>query len=277
MNLHGSTVLITGASGGIGGALAAELARRGANILLSGRDRTRLAALCVRLRQEGVSVSVLAADLARADGVQRLAHAAVSGGVPDVVVHCAGSLAFGSLQETPDDVIAHLLQTNVIAPILLTRALLPALRTQGGGRIVFVGSIFGSLAFPLYATYSASKFALRGFAEALRRELDGSGIGVIYVAPRYTRTPLNDGAPARIASALGLPQDDPEMVARRIADAIESDRRDLYFGIAERLFVRINAWFPRLVDRALRAQTRRMRALESAETNPIPRPERGLP
>ena len=277
MNLYGSTVLITGASGGIGGALAGELARRGANILLSGRDCTRLTALCVRLRQEGVSVSVLAADLAQADGIQRLAHAAVSGGVPDIVVHCAGSLAFGSLETTPDEVIARLWQTNVIAPILLTRALLPALRRQGSGRIVFVGSIFGSLAFPLYATYSASKFALRGFAEALRRELDGSGIGVTYVAPRYTRTPLNDGAPTRIATALAMPQDDPEMVARRIADAIEHDRRDLYFGIAERLFVRINAWFPWLVDRALRGQTRRMRALESAEPNPIPRPERGLP
>ena len=277
MNLHGSTVLITGASGGIGGALAAELARRGANILLSGRDGTRLTALCVRLRQEGVSVSVLAADLRQADGIQRLACAAVSGGVPDIVVHCAGSLAFGSLEETPDEVIAGLWQTNVIAPILLTRALLPALRKQGRGRIVFVGSIFGSLAFPLYATYSASKFALRGFAEALRRELDGSGVGVTYVAPRYTRTPLNDGAPARVASALALPQDDPEMVARRIADAIESDRRDLYFGIAERLFVHINAWFPWLVDRALRGQTRRMRALESAEATPISRPERGLP
>ncbi|WP_028079762.1 SDR family oxidoreductase [Solimonas soli] len=264
MNLSTSTVLLTGASGGIGQALAREFAARGARLLLSGRDTAKLATLSAELRGLGTEVSVLAADLSSAEGVARLAHAALSGGVPDIVVHCAGALSFGRLDAVPAEEIARLWQTNVIAPSLLTRALLPALRKTGRGRFVFVGSIFGSLAFPMYATYSATKFALRGFAEALRRELDGSGIGVTYVAPRYTRTALNDGAPARIASALAMQQDEPALVAARIVDAVARERRELYFGFGERLFVKLNAWFPWLVDRGLRAQTRRMQELEPA-------------
>ncbi|NKF22817.1 SDR family oxidoreductase [Solimonas marina] len=264
MKLNARTVLLTGASGGIGQALAREFAQRGAHLLLSARNVDKLATLGNELRALGIDVSVLSADLSSADGAERLAHAALSGGTPDLVVHCAGSMSFGCLETIPTEEITQLWQTNVIAPSLLTRALLPALRKQGHGRLVFVGSIFGSLAFPMYATYSATKFALRGFAEALRRELDGSGIGVTYVAPRYTRTPMNDGAPARIAQALSMQQDEPAMVARRIADAIERDRRDLFFGFGERIFVKLNAWFPWLVDRGLRAQTRRMRELEPA-------------
>lgn len=264
MKLQSSTVLLTGASGGIGHALARELARRGARLLISGRDTAKLAALSAELRSRGAEVSMLPADLSTAEGPERLAQAALSGGVPDLVVHCAGSMSFGRLDAVPAEAITRLWQTNVIAPSLLTRALLPALRKQGRGRLVFVGSIFGSLAFPMYASYSASKFALRGFAEALRRELDGSGIGVTYVAPRYTRTALNDGAPARIAQALAMHQDEPAAVAARIADAVERDRREVYFGFAERIFVKLNAWFPWLVDRGLRAQTQRMRELEPA-------------
>lgn len=264
MNIQSSLVLLTGASGGIGQALARELAARGARLLLSGRDVVRLASLSAELRRVGADVSVLAADLSFADGAERLASAALSGGTPDLVVHCAGAMSFGALETTAADDIARLWHTNVIAPSLLTRALLPAMRKRGGGRLVFVGSIFGSLAFPMYASYSATKFALRGFSEALRRELDGSGIGVTYVAPRYTRTPLNRGAPERIAEALAMHQDEPASVAARIVDAIERDRRELYFGWSERLFVKLNAWFPALVDRGLRAQAQRMRELEPA-------------
>jgi short-subunit dehydrogenase len=264
MKIESSTVLLTGASGGIGQALARELAARGARLLLSGRDVSRLGSLCGQLSAGGVDVSALPADLSTVEGAERLAHAALSGDTPDLVVHCAGALSFGALDAVPIEDIVRLWQTNVIAPSLLTRALLPALRKRGAGRIVFVGSVFGSLGFPMYATYSATKFALHGFSEALRRELDGSGIGVTYIAPRYTRTSLNDGAPARIAQALAMRQDEPALVAMRVADAIESDCRELYFGFGERIFVKLNAWFPRLVDLGVRAQTRRMRALEPA-------------
>ncbi len=113
--------------------------------------------------------------------------------------------------------------------------------TARRGQIVNVGSIFGSIGFPCFASYSASKFALRGFSEALRRELADSGVTVTYVAPRFTRTGFNHGAVARMADALRMNQDEPETVARDVVDAIERDGRNRYFGWPEKFFVRINS------------------------------------
>lgn len=262
MKIQSSSILITGASGGIGSELARELARKGARLLISGRNAAALTRLCEELRAVGANITALPADLASDDGPQRLSQAAQSCGAPDIVIHCAGSMSFGAFEQETIEGIDQLWRTNVIAPMQLTRALLPALKARGSGRVVFVGSIFGSIAFPLYAGYSATKYALRGFSEALRRELEGSGVGITYVAPRYTRTALNNGAPARIAEATNMAQDDPTLVARRIVDAIERDAAELYFGSAERIFTLINAWFPRLIDRALRKQTEGMRAFD---------------
>ncbi len=272
MNLQGRLVLLTGASGGIGRAIACELADRGARLLLSGRDPHKLATLVDALQARGADARILPADLQYGEDLDRLARAALEIGVPDLLIHCAGRLGFGALETMSAQAITLLWQTNVIAPSLLSRALLPAMRQRGSGRIVFVGSIFGSLGFPLYASYSASKFALRGLAEALRRELDGSGVGITYVAPRYTRTDLNAGAPERLARELKMAQDEPRQVAARIVTAIERERSEVYFGFAERIFVRINAWWPRLVDLALRAQTRRMRELATGAAGSLSAP-----
>lgn len=275
MRLQGTQVLLTGASGGIGSALAQSLATRGARLQLVGRDPRRLAPLSSRLRAQGAAVSEVLGDLRSAASVAQLALAATRDAVPELVIHCAGQMAFGELESMAPEAIEQLWHTNVIAPTLLTRALLPALKRRGGGRLVFVGSMFGAIAFPLYSSYSASKFALRGLSEALRRELADDGIGVTYVAPRYTRTAFNEGAPARLADALKMGQDSAEVVAAAIVRAIEKDRRELLFGASERFFARLNQWFPQLIDRALRGQARRMRELEPAAvrgraTAPVP-------
>lgn len=264
MRLQGTQVLLTGASGGIGSALAQALAAKNARLQLVGRDPRRLAPLSAALRAQGAVVSEVLGDLRSAASVGQLALAATRDAVPELVIHCAGQMAFGELESMAPEAIEQLWHTNVIAPTLLTRALLPALKRRGGGRLVFVGSMFGSIAFPLYSSYSASKFALRGLSEALRRELADDGIGVTYVAPRYTRTAFNEGAPARLADALKMGQDSAEVVAAAIVRAIEKDRRELLFGASERFFARLNQWFPQLIDRALRGQARRMRELEPA-------------
>lgn len=147
----------------------------------------------------------------------------------------------------------------------LTRALLPQMTARGSGRIVNLGSIFGSIGFACFTTYSASKFAMRGFSEALRRELEGSGVSVTYVAPRYTKTPLNDGVVSRMAQAVGMNSDEPSVVARYAVRAIEQDCKDYYIGWPECLFVRINAILPRLVDGVLRKQNRQMRTFAVAD------------
>ncbi len=264
MNVSGRNILITGASGGIGSAIARELARRGASLILLNRDRDKLEKFAATLRADGAQVSVLAGDLALPGEPARLIAAAlVQAGSIDILVNCAGVQTFGlSADEAAHDT-AQLFQVNTVAPIMLTNALLPHMLQRGSGQIVNLGSIFGSIGFPCFAAYSASKFALRGYSEALRRELADSGIGVTYVAPRFTRTAFNRNAVNRMADALKMNQDEPEQVATRVVAAIEGDSRDRYLGWPEKFFVRLNAVLPRLVDASLTKQARLMRPFAS--------------
>ena len=146
---------------------------------------------------------------------------------------------------------------------------MPSCRTcwrRGRGQIVNVGSIFGSIGFPCFASYSASKFALRGFSEALRRELAGTGVGVTYVAPRFTKTAFNRNVVARMANALKMNQDEPESVAASVIATIERNDRERYLGWPEKLFVRINSILPRLVDPSLIRQVDLMRPFATEST-----------
>lgn len=259
MNLEHRRVLITGASGGIGRAVALELARRGARLVLSGRRHAALAELSTEIGLGGGSAEVVLGDLLAPNGAEQIvADALALGAQLDMVINCAGVSHFGSFEHTPPEALESIWRTNVLAPMRLIQAALPALRRQPAGLIVNVGSIFGSIGFPCFATYSATKFALRGFSEALRRELAGSKIDVLYFAPRFTRTALNGGPVARMAAAVKMNQDEPEAVALALAEAIEAQARERYLGWPERFFVRLNALFPRLVDGALVKQGRQM-------------------
>ena len=258
MNIQGSKILILGASGGIGSAVARQLGRQGAALILMGRQREPLEQLAQEIVLDGGRASAMIGDLV-ADA-SAVAHEAIraTGGI-DMLINCVGMQTFGfSRDETALDT-ARLFTTNVIGPIQLTNALLPYMLAQGRGRIVHVGSIFGSIGFPCFASYSASKFALRGFSEALRRELVGTGVSVNYIAPRYTRTAFNRDAVAQMAGALKMKQDDPQDVARQVLAAIVNDDADTYLGWPEKLFVRLNAILPRLVDLPLMKQVALMR------------------
>lgn len=267
MKISGSTVLITGASGGIGGAIARELAWHGASLILVNRDSTKLAAFAAELMASGGKVIPLVGDLATPGEPARLVQAALDqAGTIDILINCAGVQNFGFFaQETAADT-ATLFHINTIAPIALANAVLPHMLRRGKGQIVNVGSIFGSIGFPCFASYSASKFALRGFSEALRRELAGTGIGVTYVAPRFTRTAFNRSAVARMANALKMNQDEPESVAATVIATIERDDRERYLGWPEKLFVRINSILPRLVDPSLIKQADLMRPFATEST-----------
>lgn len=273
MHLPGRRIVLTGASGGIGAAAAVALAARGAQLIVSGRDGARLEDLAGRIRSSGGRAAAIVADLSTAEGAQELIARAQAGGERiDVLVNCAGTSHFGSFESTPPEVLERLLQSNVLAPMRLAQQVLPAMRRQGQGLIVNVGSIFGSIGFPCFAGYSTTKFALRGFSEALRRELKGTGIDVLYFAPRYTRTAINTDAVQRMAQAVRMPQDEPVQVARSLVDAIERGQRERFLGASERFFVRLNSLFPRLVDGPLARQAAQMRpfAIESPLSSPIP-------
>jgi short-subunit dehydrogenase len=175
------------------------------------------------------------------------------------MIHCAGVQSFSAFVDESEAQADAVFAVNAVAPMRLTRAVLPHFLQNGKGRLLLVGSIFGSIGFPFFVSYSASKFALRGFAESLRRELASTGIGVTYVAPRFTKTAFNRGAIVRMARALGMRQDEPETVAARVIRALRRNGHSHYLGWPERLFVRINSLLPRLVDGPLIRQADKMR------------------
>jgi short-subunit dehydrogenase len=257
MNLFGSRILLTGATGGIGRCLALELARRGARLVLTGRDATSLARLAGQISNTGAHATILPFDLARPGSHASLVAGALEslGGI-DALVNNAGRSHFGAFADQDEAAMRELIETNLTAPLLLTRAVLPHLVQRGTGCIVNIGSVFGAIGFPYNAAYSASKFALRGFSEALRRELADTGVKVLYVAPRATATAMNGPAARALLSETGTAVDAPEKVAIVIANALAGDSKEVIVGGPEGYFARLNALLPRLVDSALIKQGR---------------------
>ena len=251
MELNGTRVLVTGASGGIGQALVEQLCAAGARVLAVGRDADRLADAQERFPQ---ALRRVVADLATIAGVDAVAAAARDLGGVDCVVQAAGLNRFGLVEQQDDDAIATQVALNLVAPMLLTRRLLPLLRERPRALLLFVGSTFGAIGYPGFAPYSATKFGLRGFAEALRRELADGPVRVLYLAPRATRTAMNAGAVVEMNRALGVAMDPPPQVAAAIVQALRDESPERHLGWPERFFARLNRLLPRVVDRALRGQ-----------------------
>ena len=262
MRLDGRKVLITGAGSGIGRALAVEAARRGAIIVLSGRNEAALRETAA-LTGRPADTHLLPLDLADQSARQEIAVRVqeLIGGL-DVLVNNAGVVEAGPVQDIDDDSLRHLFEIDLLAPISLTRCLLPLLRQAKAGQVINVGSMFGDIAFPFFAAYSAAKFGLRGWSDALRREVDSAGIRVTYCAPRGTRTPAVQSFSAYVAP-FAMRLDEPEQVARRIADAIESGARDLYPAGPERLFLWVQKLFPGAIDGGLRKKAARAAGVSS--------------
>ncbi len=249
-----ANAVLTGATGGIGAAFAAALAPRCASLLLVARDRGRLETLAARLQQDRPALRAIAvpADLATAAGRAAVADAArtLPGGI-DLLVNNAGIGDFAWFEAEAEADIERVILTNLLAPVLLTRLLLPLMRRGARASVVNVGSILGDIGNPGNVAYSTSKYALRGFSEALRRELHGSGVQVQYLAPRATRTPLNSAAQDALNAELGTGCDDPQTVARALLRLIDGGRAEMHLGWPERFFVRLNRLLPSVVDRAL--------------------------
>ncbi|MEE4280211.1 MAG: SDR family oxidoreductase [Halieaceae bacterium] len=241
-------ILLTGASGGIGSALALAFARDGHTLLLQGRRMDRLEQLCASL--PGDEHRSVAADLRSDSDRERLAAEAESFGI-DTLCNNAGINQFSAF---PDTDVAALIETNVTATLELTQRLLPQLLQREEPRVVFIGSAFGAIGFPGYSVYCASKFALRGFAEALAREYVDTALQIHYFAPRATDTAMNDPRVTAMNRALGTTVDTPESVARQVLEALKQARPRLQLGSAEAFQARLNALAPGLVDRALRGK-----------------------
>jgi short-subunit dehydrogenase len=211
MELTDAVVLLTGSSHGIGEACAAELAARGAHVVLHGRSADVLGSVAAEL-----GAKVLAADLQDEQAPRELACAAreVYGRV-DAVVHCAGIGWYGQTAAMPAAKLDELLQVNLRAPLQLTRALLPDMIARSRGHLAFVASIAGLTGVACEAVYAASKAGLITFADSLRLELHGTGVGVSVVSPGAVRTRFFERRGTPYGRRIPRP-----MPAARIATAI---------------------------------------------------------
>jgi len=256
VKLTEARVLLTGAAGGIGSAIAAELLARGAAVLMVDMNEAALRQLVSnKLHASSDRVGVHTADLTDAEDRRRLAEFARDwhGGV-NVLINNAGVSHFRLLHEQPAEEVDLALAVNLQAPIQLCRLLLPHLCRQTDAHILNTGSVFGGLGYAGYSVYSATKFAIRGFSEALRRELADTTVKVHYLAPRATRTGINSAAVEQMNEELKVAMDAPESVAIAACRMLEQETAEAVVGWPEKFFVRLNALLPRLVDGALRRQ-----------------------
>ena len=257
MNLTNQRVLITGATGGIGSLLAEALANKGAKLVLTGRNPEKLHNIQQSLAASGHTVTTIVSDLTQANSDEKLfSQIQASFGGIDLVICNAGVLDFTALEKQPDGKIDAIIQTNVTSLIKLSRTVLRSFKKKNAGHFVFVGSIFGSLGFPHFATYCASKFAVHGFSQALRRELVDTDINVTYVAPRGIKTPMNGSKNVAMFEATGSHMDEPEVVVEHIVNAIEKDKQEVFIGQPESFFAWLNGVLPSIVNIGLKKTAR---------------------
>jgi short-subunit dehydrogenase len=191
--------LVTGASSGIGVALARELARRGHDLVLTARSLAPMEALAAELRQWGGTATIVAADLSQPDGAASLLRDLDARGLEiDVLVNNAGLGAFGRFDGIDESRIDTMIQVNIVALTALTHALLPAMRTRRRGRVMLVASTASFLPCPHMAVYGATKAYVRSFGEALAEELRGSGVTVTVLCPGTTATRFFDVAGGKV-------------------------------------------------------------------------------
>ena len=260
------SILLTGAAGGIGSVIAEYFAANGCRLLLTDLDNPALGALARKLQStHGGEIQTVAADLTSGDGRQLIADKA-RGFKIDVLINSAGYNRFGLLEDINDSDIERLFSINIIAPILLSKALIPWLSTRESAHIVNIGSTFGSIGYAGFASYSASKFSLRGFSEALRRELADTAIKVHYLAPRAVKTAFNEDAVNRMNAALGVAMDSPDVIPGAIAHMLKRGKSEHFIGGPEKFFVKLNALFRPLVDKGLAGQLKTIRQHARAAT-----------
>lgn len=278
--LRGQTLLLLGASGGIGAAVAKQLAAHGANLIITGRNLLPLQRLATQLPSK---TQCVAADLSDQAGREHLLLA-----LPeklDGVIFAAGYNDFALFEQQDPTAIRQLFELNTLLPLLLTRALLPRLTPKA--RLVYVGSTLGAIGYPGYAAYGASKAALKHFVQALRREMADTALQFCYIAPRATQTSMNTLAAQQLNQALGSKTDQPAWVATQILTQLTATRmQDKNLGMPERLFIRLNALLPSLLDKALRKQLTTIKQFARrktpgltqsslADTNKVPASDKG--
>jgi short-subunit dehydrogenase len=259
--LEGSRMLITGASQGIGRALADAAAGRGVRVLAAARSEALLAELDEQVRARGGTLHTVAADVTSAEDRRRMLEAALQhfGGL-DILVNNAGIGATGHFAEVSPERLRRIMEVNFFALTETTRLFLPVLRAGRAPAVVNISSIAGKRGIPARSEYSASKFAVQGFSEALRAELAKDGIDVLVVCPGLTQTNFSQNM---IEQKARMPMDHLRgMTAERVAEAtlraIKRGRNEVCLTLQGKLIALVSRFLPRVADRIA---ARKVRAL----------------
>lgn len=246
---EGQVVVITGGGRGIGRATALEFADEGATCVLAGRRMDALHTAVGEVTHTGGKGLALHCDVLKEEDLNRLVGKTLEEfGRIDVLVNNAGVVTGGRLDEIDREDVGRMVGVNVWAPVRLTQLVLPIMREQGSGTIVNVSSLAGRMGVPYYATYCATKFALRGFSEALRRELRPEGIHVMAVYPGGTATDMLENVEF---DRFGLSIATAEQVGRAIVRGVRWKRPEVFIGVAESVMSRWNDMLPWTVDYGL--------------------------
>jgi hypothetical protein len=255
MHLKGKTVVITGASSGIGRATALEFAERGAKLVIAARRGEPLDEVARLCRERGAECTAVVADVSKREDCQRLMDSA--GGV-DILVNNAGFAVFDAIENANPDDLEEMMQTNYFGAVWCTQAALPGMLARGEGVIVNLASIAGLMGYARMGGYCATKFAMIGFSEALRDEVIGRGVRVAMVCPGTTETNFFIKAergkmPGASRLILGVK---PERVAKAIRAAAEDPRYRRILPPAATLFIRMKELFPRFAHLLMRRVSR---------------------
>jgi short-subunit dehydrogenase len=264
-DLRGQRVLLTGASSGIGRALAGQLAESGARVVLAARSLDKLQEVEQFCTARGQDVATIATDVTSDTDRRRAIEFTVQrfGGL-DVLVNNAGVGSFGHFADCTEDVLRRVMEVNFFAPAELIRLAIPHLAKGKQPAIVNVASMCGRRGLPAWSEYSASKFALTGLSEAIRAELARLKIEVLLIQPGLTRSDLgshllcNSGR-MKIQFDRGMP---PEKVAVSIVTALVRGRPETVLGSEAKWMLRFNRWVPRILDRLIARKVRQLYAEE---------------
>jgi short-subunit dehydrogenase len=259
--MTGKRAILTGASGGIGRALAAALVKAGARVALASRNAGALESLAADLRAAGGDAIVVPTDVTRDEDRSRLVEATVArfGGV-DLLINNAGIGSWGHFATSTPEIMRQVMEVNFFAPAELTRVAMPHLTRGNQSAVVNIASMCGRKGMPAWAEYSASKCALVGISEALRGEFARFDVDVITVVPGLTNSGfeknwLRSDGRANLQFETGM---SPEYLAAKIVDAIRANRREVVFGDEARTLLRFNRFFPRVTNRLIAKKVKKL-------------------
>lgn len=271
-DLNGKRTILTGASGGIGRAVALELARHKARLVLVGRSEAELRKTQQAVWELGGEAHLVVADVVSESDRRRIVDETLRqlGGL-DLLINNAGVASWGHFSTSEEHVVREIMEVNFFAPVELIRLAIPHLTEGNEPAVVNVSSMCGRKAMPAWPEYSASKFALCGMTESLRGEMARFDIDVLLVVPGLTKTGLrdnmlrNDGK-AKIEYEKGM---EPEAVASKIVKAIRRNWTETVIGSDAKWMLRMNRWFPKLLDFLLARKVRKLYRAEAKQVESV--------